>query len=1075
MGFRTKLDFSNNRQVSQRIETTTILSGATSFGVPFSQLPSGPNLALTSTTNSYSMIFSTFSGNNTTTVFTWGDSRMSIAEASISAITPSNSAITQTVTAFLPIMSTAVINDGYTAYTTYSGVSYNIIVSAMTDLGSGNYSGNVSSSPLFILSAPGLDFTGRTIWNDISGITRTNRLIVANNPQIGNVLTCVDAEGMSQWSPPSSSSFTGNTSATCITDIYVSNLYGCSPLHINPTGLNDVYIVENGGNVGIGTTSPTQKLFVSGNTRTQNNIDGDVSLISVNTNNGGTLARAVLGASAIADSLGRTLSGLFVVGGYNTDTSGFSFGDGGTGYLKNSLSITVGGNPPRGDINIGTRDSSKFLRFFAGSQDFDSSSLKGSLEGTNGYWGFGQNMTGQTAIVHIKGNGSTLSTNSLKIDNSSNSPLFYVRDDGNIGVGINNPSEKLHVSGNTKISGNLIIQTIGSGTSLINLGIDSSGNVVTGSTTYWSASTGTNAIVTKNSNNLASGNYALAEGYSSRAIGNYSHVQGYSSRAIGHTSHAEGTNTTSGFKSFTLSGSGFGLVVLDSSYGNVVSDFTVNSYLLDTGFNDINQISGVTYDGFNTKIQLYNTGATIYGSTVVDINNLNSNNANIILNTDSHAEGQATRAIGIDSSHAEGSYTIAIGNYGSHAEGRETTAIGQTSHAEGRGTISSGLESHAEGRESTAIGHASHAEGYFTTASGDYSHAEGYYSAAMAVGSHAEGGNPYALPPGSGKGGLAINIASHAEGMLTTAEGIYSHAEGWGVIANGIASHAQGKDTRASGTSSHSSGDNTIADGYCAFVHGSNSVAQGSSTIVLGDNITGTSSNTTYVASLNIKTVGSGAFANDISIDANGNLTTNTSDERLKENIKPITNALNTIKQLNGVNYQWVDRKAGGDNVKLGFIAQQVEIVEPKLVFTNKVDGYKGLHVDGIIPLLVEAVKELSTGVTQTNNSYIETQTILAEDNNVELNYNGTPETALGGGLRVLHAKGQDLSADLITDENGDFVTNNDFKPNTLTIPFFTPTSSNDENGKIGNITRDDNYLYVKTSSGWRRSNLESF
>ena len=57
-----------------------------------------------------------------------------------------------------------------------------------------------------------------------------------------------------------------NYPITACTGIYTSNLYGCSPLHIEPSGLNDVYIVENGGNVGIGTTSPTEVLDVSGNT-----------------------------------------------------------------------------------------------------------------------------------------------------------------------------------------------------------------------------------------------------------------------------------------------------------------------------------------------------------------------------------------------------------------------------------------------------------------------------------------------------------------------------------------------------------------------------------------------------------------------------------------------------------------------------------------------------------------------------------------------------------------------------------------------------------------------------------------
>jgi hypothetical protein len=322
---------------------------------------------------------------------------------------------------------------------------------------------------------------------------------------------------------------------------------------------------------------------------------------------------------------------------------------------------------------------------------------------------------------------------------------------------------------------------------------------------------------------------------------------------------------------------------------------------------------------------------------------------------------------------------------------------------------------------------------------------------------------------GSGTGAIYVISGGNA------ANGDYSLAEGYATTANGDYSHVEGSYNTAIGDNSHAGGSQSTASGNTSFVHGSGSNAGGSSTIVLGDGIIGTQSNYTYVESLNIKTVGSSAFANDIRIAANGNLTTNTSDERLKENILPLTDSLNKIKQLNGVSYQWKDRSAGGDDIRIGFIAQQVESVEPLLVFTNKVDSYKGIHIDSIIPMLVEAVKELSSGSITNTNTYIETQSIIAEDNNIDLNYDGNTQTAIGGGIRVLHALGQDISAELLIDSEGNWVTNNDLKPNALTVPVYTPKSSLDSFGNEGNITRDDNFMYVKTSMGWRRSNLESF
>ena len=101
---------------------------------------------------------------------------------------------------------------------------------------------------------------------DVTGITDT--FVVAGTfNDTTNTLSLLRNDGNFVNVTGVTDTFTGNTSGTCITDLFATNLYGCSPLHIDPSGLNNVYIVENGGNVGIGTTATTVTLDVAGETR----------------------------------------------------------------------------------------------------------------------------------------------------------------------------------------------------------------------------------------------------------------------------------------------------------------------------------------------------------------------------------------------------------------------------------------------------------------------------------------------------------------------------------------------------------------------------------------------------------------------------------------------------------------------------------------------------------------------------------------------------------------------------------------------------------------------------------------
>jgi hypothetical protein len=85
------------------------------------------------------------------------------------------------------------------------------------------------------------------------------------------------------------------------------------------------------------------------------------------------------------------------------------------------------------------------------------------------------------------------------------------------------------------------------------------------------------------------------------------------------------------------------------------------------------------------------------------------------------------------------------------------------------------------------------------------------------------------------------------------------------------------------------------------------------------------------------------------------------SDIRYKKDITPLTNALNNVMQLRGVNYYWKTKefpeKQFPDTRQIGFIAQELEKVYPEVVFTDK-DGYKSVDYSRLTPILVEAIKE---------------------------------------------------------------------------------------------------------------------
>ena len=82
------------------------------------------------------------------------------------------------------------------------------------------------------------------------------------------------------------------------------------------------------------------------------------------------------------------------------------------------------------------------------------------------------------------------------------------------------------------------------------------------------------------------------------------------------------------------------------------------------------------------------------------------------------------------------------------------------------------------------------------------------------------------------------------------------------------------------------------------------------------------------------------------------------SDENYKENVITVNNALNKVEQLRGVSFDW---KENGRS-SYGVIAQELQKVLPELVHG---DNPKTVNYNGIIGVLIEAIKELKEEVEE--------------------------------------------------------------------------------------------------------------
>ncbi|MDR6807324.1 hypothetical protein J2Y45_004342 [Dyadobacter sp. BE34] len=283
----------------------------------------------------------------------------------------------------------------------------------------------------------------------------------------------------------------------------------------------------------------------------------------------------------------------------------------------------------------------------------------------------------------------------------------------------------------------------------------------------------------------------------------------------------------------------------------------------------------------------------------------------------------------------------------------EDASIGLNSFATGKNSVALGENSFAAGHFSNAGGISSFAMGNAAYANGDFSFSAGRQSTALAQSSIALGESIYAKSVGSVALGMYNNISDPTGDPLPT-DRIFQ-------LGNGTSDANKSNAITVLRNGNVGIGNSILAPEYLLDIAGRMRIRNNGQTAGIQFNNSANNAD----GFVGMKTddeigfyVNNGwrFWVNGSNAYVNGALVS-TSDRRLKKQITTLTGSLPLLIRLNGYHYYWKDLKLG-TSLQTGLIAQQVEERFPELVTTNK-DGYKAVNYIGLIPHLIEAVKEL--------------------------------------------------------------------------------------------------------------------